>query len=333
MIKHVLKMLLITIILAFLILLLLIFVYEYNQKKNYAFMEFCKLAKVNEDYSYNKNTYFQKIYKIFEPHLLMNKVYLNGKELKMVRFDSDITQSYTVPEIALEKADALIGYGIGPNISFENDFSKRYQKPSYAFDCSNRKELVDKKIETPLCTFYEECIKTDRYIVQHPHYGSNTKQHKIHSFDEKIEQLNLADKKIYVKLSIGGAEYLAMPEILKYSDNITGLSIKLHLSDIHTLYSAIELLEDLEKNFILVHRSYLYLNGAGITVSYINKNLVDKYYIPLNQSNNIKYEYYGRNKIQDEKEQKLVPISRISPIVALVVRIKKLFNIEYQSSK
>lgn len=312
--KKILKVIFIILILIIFYIVIALSLYLKSQNENQKLLKYLEKTNKSDWFNYEKNSYYQRAYKILEPHLLMHRAYYKNKKLDFIKFDYHLKNDYTLPKIALEKADVLIGYGIGKIIHLENSFSELYKKKSYAFDCGTRKEEIQKYITSPLCEFQEECIKTDSHVEKI--YISNN---KIHSFEDKLKELNLENKKIYIKMSITGAEYDAMPEILKYSNQTTGISIEINLEDVEEINKAIKLLKSIENDFVLVYRATFNITPLrSITLSYINKNLITKDYIPLNQSNNIKFEYYGT----DEKNKDLMINSNINPIVVIAKKLK-----------
>lgn len=220
----------------------------------------------------------------------------NG-EIKLVRIGRDNDGGYIVPEIALKKADALIGYGILDDISFEEMFSDIYQKPSYGFDCTTK----NIEIKNKLTQFIPECIGSS-INIQNAIYN-NSSMGKFTSFDQQLEKLSLQDKKIFVKVDIEGNEYEVFDDILKHTSNITGIAMELHFyENLQQFKAAKDLMIKLQKDFIL-----LYVNGnaaapklfsasnvegmipRAIELIYINKNLVDKYQISEDQKHPISF--------------------------------------------
>ncbi len=68
--------------------------------------------------------------------LLVYDVYdFDNKKVKLNRHGRAGDGGYVVPELAFEKADVLLGYGIADDISFEESFATIYNKPSFGFDC------------------------------------------------------------------------------------------------------------------------------------------------------------------------------------------------------
>lgn len=209
-----------------------------------------------------------------------------GKELiiyqapNLIRLGNDGDGGYLVPEISLQKADLLLGFGIGNNNSFEDSFSIIFNKPSYGFDCT----IQSSASKSPLFHFIPKCIahkKTD---------SSNT------NFFEQISLLNLQGKKIFIKMDIEGAEYDIIQDILQYSPQITGLVFELHIWNEQMLESATSLLSSINKHFTLVHIhgnncAKHYIQGSNITgkmpslieLTYISRNLLNNP-LPNNKS-------------------------------------------------
>ena len=216
------------------------------------------------------------------------QVFDENGEVPLIRLGRNGDGGYLVAKTAIEKADALLGYGIQDDISFEEDFSNKYKKPSYGYDCST-KEI---KINNPLTHFISECIGTDKFL-----YGSNNSM-LVSSFSEQMKKLNLTDKNVFIKLDIEGAEYDSFSEILNHSDNITGIAMELHIVDeINDSFSrALKLLKEINNKFYLINvhgnnchwETFTAKNLSGraprlLELAFINKNLVTKAQIDKNQ--------------------------------------------------
>lgn len=218
---------------------------------------------------------------------LVYKAYDQDGELNFIRHGQEHDGGYVTPIKALEKADILLGYGIADDNSYEDQFSLKYNKPSYGFDCG----IEHIKSASPLFTFVSQCIADDKFL-----YNDYKTNGKIRSFEQQIKALDLEEKKIFIKMDIEGAEYAAFDSILKHSKNITGIVLEVHFRKAEK--DAIELLQKLEKDFILVHvhgnnccvkRGLKTSNNTGVVptvveLSYINKNLVTKYELSDNQN-------------------------------------------------
>lgn len=244
----------------------------------------------------SRKSCYSRIYQRIVPHLLIYDATVNGKPLEFVKLGKSEYGTYIVPEYALQMSDAVIGYGIEDDISFEEQYSNKYDKNSYGYDCG----VEGISIKNKKCHFKSECIGTDTFVLE---WQKQKSSKKIHSFAKNISKLGLNNKKYFVKMDIAGAEYDVIDDILKNSKNITGISIVIHMPTVDTILMADDLLKKIEKNFILVERyshpnpflkikdANLYCPGTkgifyeNITLAYINKNLVDKYKVSKNQNN------------------------------------------------
>lgn len=248
--------------------------------------------KITKRAEWKTGRYLEDISKITSEFMVEKLVafdtYDENGPIELIRHGSLNDGGYVVPKIAFEKAEALLGYGIADDISFEEKFSDNYNKPSYGFDCGT--ESIE--IKNPLCTFIRECIASDSFIQ-----GNQQSSLKISRFPDQIKRLGLENKKIFLKMDIEGAEYDAFKEIYNNSSNITGIVLELHFGGLNQMLEASYLLSRLEKDFYLVHIhanncemnrfSTEYSKGEiprVLEVTLINKNLVSKAEISKDQS-------------------------------------------------
>lgn len=204
--------------------------------------------------------------------------------LELKRHGKQNDGGYVVATKALLNADTLLGYGINDDNSFEDQFSQIYHKPSYGFDCG----IKGINSNSPLFVFINECIASDSFLND-----QRTSNQKTSSFSQQLEKLHLKDKNIFLKMDIEGAEYMAFPDILQYSKQITGIAIEIHFNNLETTKQALYLLRKLEKDFILIHihgnnhamkHGFSTPNSIGIIphvieLSYINKALITKHHV------------------------------------------------------
>ncbi len=229
---------------------------------------------------------YQETFDKIASKLVVYDAKVKDAPLEFVRLGRDNDCGYVVPVAALELSDALMGYGIGDDISFERDFSQRFNKPSFGFDCGVRNiETGDSR-----CLFFSECIGTSKYL-----FSDQVSSGHISSFSDQLQRLGLSDKKVFIKMDIEGAEFDVMNDILKYSQNITGMVLELHIP-YGSPEQALRTLMSLDRHFVLVHLHCTNLSldyfktkyakncvPSLLELTYINKNLLSSYKISKNQ--------------------------------------------------
>jgi len=95
-------------------------------------------------------------------------------------------------------------------------------------------------------------------------------------------------------MDIEGAEYVVIDDILKNSNNITGIIIEIHNRNGKNSKKVIKLLSSLESSFVLVHvhgnncccgcKTNEFPIPCVIELTYINKNLISSYHISNNKN-------------------------------------------------
>ncbi len=203
-------------------------------------------------------------------------------DINLIRHGKNNDGGYVVSEKAFLESDALMGYGICEDISFEDTFSLKYNKPSYGYDCGIR----DIARQSKQCHFIDECIGNEKFLNP-----DMTSSHKVASFTKQIENAGLKNKKVFIKMDIEGAEYDAFDDILKHVQNITGLVVEFHFTKTEEMPKAIQLLQNINKDFYLVHlhsnncvhkkRQFSVQNINGkltkvLELTFIHKSLVTK---------------------------------------------------------
>lgn len=233
--------------------------------------------------NYKRYVQFTKIVSFLVVYEAVN----DHKPLEMVRWGSPHDGGYVIPKILLEKSDVMFGYGIGNDICFESSFSKKYGKESFCFDGGV------KNIETgsEKCHFFSECIGNDKHL-----YEDQKSSGKFSSYSEHIKRHKLENKKIFLKMDIEGAEFDVFDDILKHSNSITGIVLEIHFMDDDNIKKTEKLLNELNKDFLLVHvhgnnlceytfsaRNLKNRASRAIELTYINRNIVDEYKVSNNQ--------------------------------------------------
>lgn len=216
--------------------------------------------------------------------LKVYQAYVNEQPLELRRIGKINDGGYVIAEIAIQKAEAVLGYGIADDISFEEAASALYKKPSWGLDGT----CPPIPTKHPLCHFIPLCIGKS---------ADSEQREKYVTFDQQIELLNLEDKKLFIKMDIEGGEYEVLPDILKHFQNITGIVLEIHFCDEPSISQALALLKRLQEHFLLIHvhannicqDCFVTTNSTGkltrvLELSYINKNCVDTYSIALDQT-------------------------------------------------
>ncbi len=270
-----------------------------------------------------------KTFTLLLPELLINKAEANGKKLKFWVYDWRVRFG---AEIAAEYASVLISYGIFEDIAFEKAYVSTFHPPGYMFDCG-----IEKSPESyfPGLTFASECIGTDKYLI------NNQKSSTIiHNFGDKLKELGLENKKIFLKMDIAGAEIDVLPDILKYSDNITGMNLALHIDNPQRIIQFINIMKEVNKKFVLVGRhplseeirqqSFMYskyysgnIRDYTLELSYINKNLVSRYYISLVQDSKRLFKIGKDYEYAKDVEKRIITYNNISYVVTLTELLKQ----------
>ncbi len=298
---------------------------------------------ISESVSYGNYECFEKMYHLLLPKLLVYKAAKNNKPLNDIY---KVSNAFSILNDSITASDAILSWGIGEEneVAFEEFLATRYKTPIYLFDCGTEQGTIDRlstryKSENKNICIQNECIGTDKYLVN----GAKS-SHKIHTFSQKLKELNLQDKKVYIKLGIPEPqEYIE--DILKNKDNITAISVVVdmwsskHCIDLHKFFDA------LNNDFVLISRNSItkenptsknsnsdknmfspklkYINAQNAfhySLLYVNKKYIDSSYLPLNQNNqktgnaiNITINHSFSNLI-------------IDPTVVLFEKIKTLKN-------
>ena len=264
--------------------------YIIRQKQNENMIEFCSQNNTEECYT--------RMFELMLPSLLLYNARINGNELELIAFDPDNVMIDSID--ALKKSDVLFGYGIYHSAAYEEKYSELFNKYSYAFDCGVPSFITN----STKCLFFSECIASDKFLIWDHLYTREMQisSGKVHTLRQKIDQLALNNKKIFVKIDANLADAIALKEVIKNAKNISGITMTLHIDTPNAIIERIPLLEAINKDFILISRHTIFnfdnhqtkiinskyyrgiLNSKLFFLSYINKDLIDDYNIYLNQN-------------------------------------------------
>jgi hypothetical protein len=206
---------------------------------------------------------------------------------------------YVIPELAMQEADVVIGYGISYDISFEESAAAIYGKPSYGFDCT----CPPIQSQQQSCHFVPSCIVGDKSSHSFSNFGT---------FSEHLDLIGATDKRVFIKMDIEGSEYETIPDILKRAIQITGIVLEVHFMEPHEIAQALYLMQRLNEEFLLVH---VHANNgcrlcfsAGnveggiprlLELSYINRRLVAGYEVSQIQRHPTSFDQPNAPNISD----------------------------------
>ena len=294
-------------------------IYINRQKDNKSKISYCIQNNTDEC--------FNRAFELLLPKILINEVFINRVEHNLIKLEytSRIDSAY-----ALWLSDVLLGYGVYNDMHYEEEYAQIFKKPAYAFDCG----ISHFQPYNPLCKFESECIASDSFLI-----NNQISSKRIHSLSEKINELKLNNKKIFIKMDIAEGDIVGIPEILKNYKNITGFTVALHIRKPKDIIDRLHLLDEINKNFVLVSRTTLFfdsnnlayipktkyykgmLNDRVMYLSYINKNIINSYKISMLQNTD---KYYKQNSTIGLYIKNQIPYSDISFIVTLTEKIKSI---------
>ena len=310
----------------FIVCFYFVFDYLFTQRNNKTQIAYCLYHDTDRCHS--------QMFELLLPKILVNDAYIDGKRIEFIKMDytSRIDSMY-----ALSNSDVLLGYGVGDEISYEERYAELFDKHSYAFDCG----VPFFKPNQEKCSFSSECIASDKFLI-FDHLFTNKMQvssGKVHSLEQKLKELNLSNKSVFIKMDIAEADIVGIPEIINNSDNILGFNIAVFLGTPADIIKRLALFDKLNEKFVLVSRTMLpyndrlfpyeidskYYNGGFcngyVYFSYVNKKILDSYNIALFQDTdnfikkNVIYSLYSKSNG--------LSYDNISIIVTLIERIRQ----------
>lgn len=169
----------------------------------------------------------------------------NGKPLGLERFGRDRDGGYIVEEASMKDAEALFGYGINTDSSFEDLFAKTYKVPVHAFDGG----VDGSGFVGPGVTFHQECIGTADTLYEKKDAAS----YVVTDFGLHLTRAGIEGKPVAIKMDIEGAEFDAFDCILPHIDNVSTVLMELHFSKDLEIPKALRLLRKLKETHVLLH--------------------------------------------------------------------------------
>ena len=193
-----------------------------------------------------------------------------------IRLGNPCDGGYVVPKLALENSNALFSYGVGSDISFEIDFVKETNKPSFSYDHTCEGPGIPNEYQN-LMKFKKEGL-------------SYKKEEQLNSFFSHYEESNVKGM-VFLKMDIEEAEfqYFLNTDIKKLSEIVSGLVVEFHpLNREQNLIDFFEIIKRLNEFYYhchihgnnyagsLVHNEY----GIDFTLphvmemTFINKSII-----------------------------------------------------------
>jgi len=269
------------------------------------------------------NSCYCKMYDMLIPKLLIYKVWSDNKPLNFIKF---ITfNNYVISPITVKNADIIISVNHNiSNINFEKNLFDVFQKPLYIFE------------------YVENSINPGKQIIQVAKIKKSDKNDIIISeyktytnYEQIINKLKLTDKKIFFKFDLNSDIANILNEIFLNSENITGFVIKAGFYDSYSLTEYAYLLNNIEKNFVLVHRTGSHFFSIvdskckyseknipiPMYLTFINKKLISKKYLPVKQDYSSDTSYK-----EPYNSYHIIPKMTINWRIILYEKIKDLIN-------
>lgn len=322
--------------------------YMFSQHKSVGMISACKESEskyVMETGEYKEHDEcYARMFNLLLPYLLVYDVKLKDPSLPMdfIRLDKD--SKYNVPKFVIGKTEALIGYGVGRTCRFEDNYQRIFEKPAYAYDCGNLTNICKTAKFQPECVGTGKNATTYKSATEYTH--PKVEDTQIHEFIDEMEQIGLGGKKkVFVKMNIVGAEDKVMKGILKHSGKIPVIVLYIHIKNPEMMINKFKTLDMLNKKYYLVARSIVpvgkvktiikppvfsnkYVKGEysrNISLTYINKKLVEDAHISCSQDDT--FNYFDIDRLKDDKTNRNM---HISWVVAASEKLKQWFGISYE---
>lgn len=273
---------------------------------------------------YNSDSCFCKMYSIITPKLLIYKAASQGKKLDFVKVGYE---NYILPTNVINDADL----GITINDFFDDylfTFEKRilynFHKPIALL----RYNIENNQSDNFITNLTNEILKDEN--------NNYLTQYRYDNFEQVINEINkTGNKKIFLRINLEKGLYPLVSDIFRHPDNITGFTMLVMCESNLALIDFYNFSKQIEKDFVLVHRCGKHFGcvvdskckypGENLSVpvflTYINRNLIDKTYLPFKQDYSQDDDY---KETFDEFEA--IPKFSISWQIVLYEKIKRILK-------
>jgi len=252
------------------------------------------IHSIHTTYDYTDTKCLNKTFNYLFPKTIIGVAKKNNEEFNVCKPDI----IFPAVKEAILISEAVLAWGVEDNMDFEKNIAKAYKKKVNVFDCSmkdedikaynkiNEQEGIKEKV-----ILKSECLGTDKYIMPYQKTSGKT-----HSLSEKLKELKLENKMVYLKLGIPEThEYI--DDIIKNKENISGMSLAFEMLSPKYIAESAKAIEKLNEHFVIVGKTNFYpirtfeLDSAfvskewvaGLALAYVNKNLIDDYKYSWNQ--------------------------------------------------
>lgn len=135
-----------------------------------------------------------------------------------VRLGNEWDGGYVAPQLILDSSTALFSYGVGSDISFEIDYVRKTNKPSFSYDHTVEGAGIPHDLQH-LMTFKKEGL-------------SYQKETDLDTFFAHYEQSGIKEQ-VFLKMDIEGAEFpfFLNSDIKRLSEIVTGIVVEFHPID------------------------------------------------------------------------------------------------------
>ncbi len=177
---------------------------------------------------------------------------------------------YVLPKSLVQESDFLLSFGVNDDWNFESDFQKIVPGAKiHAYDhtISKKRFLAElkkniKRILTGRFSHFNSLKKSYRNYLNYKNFFKDNVTHfkqRVHNRiespeDTTVEKIfnQINSKKILLKMDIEGSEYRVIPDLLKFSDSLTGLIIEFH--DIYPYKAVfIDSIKMIQENYFIAH--------------------------------------------------------------------------------
>jgi hypothetical protein len=175
-----------------------------------------------------------------------------------VRLGNEWDGGYVVPQLILDSSAALFSYGVGSDISFEIDYVRKTNKPSFSYDHTVEGAGIPHDLQN-LMMFKKEGL-------------SYQKETDLDTFFTHYEQSGIKEK-VFLKMDIEGAEFpfFLNCDMKRLSEIVVGIVVEFHpVANPRLLQDYFDSLKKINDYFYHCH---IHCNNYGGSSSYSEYNI------------------------------------------------------------